>query len=136
MNIKLLKEPFGGMTQWIYQRFTALFMTIYFFIMGILIISHSTFDYLSWTYLFDSFFVKISTFIFFCLMFFHAWIGILHVTEDYIKCSSIRRSINFCFFLAIVFQLFILSYYLIGWLEWLLNTLHLIQLSLVEVEQA
>lgn len=115
MNIKWIKKPFGGMTQWIYQRFTALFMVIYLLIMGILILNHSVFDYVGWISMFDSWLVRFGTLIFFYIMFFHAWIGVLHVTEDYIKWFAIRRTVNFCFLMMINIQLLILSFYLIKW---------------------
>jgi len=113
MNIRWIKEPFGGMTQWIYQRFTALFMFIYLLIMMVLISIHDVIDYFSWVSIFDSWWVSFGTLIFFYLMFFHAWIGILHVTEDYIKWNATRRAVNFCFLLMIILQLLILSIFLI-----------------------
>jgi len=113
MNIKWIKEPFGGMTQWVYQRFTALFMVVYLLVMGILILNHPVFDYTGWISMFDIWLVRFGTLIFFYVMFFHAWIGILHVTEDYIKDFTMRRAVNFCFLMMIIFQLLILSFYLI-----------------------
>ena len=113
MNINWIKEPFGGMTQWIYQRFTALFMLIYLLTMGILISTYPDIDYFGWISIFNSRWVSVGTLIFFYLMFFHAWIGILHITEDYIKWFAIRRSVNFCFLVMIILQLLILSFYLI-----------------------
>jgi succinate dehydrogenase / fumarate reductase membrane anchor subunit len=113
MNIKWLKEPFGGMTQWVYQRFTALFMVIYLLAMSILILNHPVLDYTVWIYMFDSWPVRFGTLIFFYVMFFHAWIGMLHITNDYIKNFIVRRAVNFCFLMMIIFQLLILSFYLI-----------------------
>ena len=113
MNIKWLKEPFGGMTQWVYQRFTAVFMVIYLLIMSVLISSYSVFEYSSWTSIFESYWVRFGTLIFFYVMFFHAWIGILHVTGDYIKWFGMRRAINFCFLTIILLQILILSFCLI-----------------------
>jgi succinate dehydrogenase / fumarate reductase, membrane anchor subunit len=113
MNIEWIKAPFGGMTQWVYQRFTALFMIFYLLAMGILILNHPVSDYISWISMFDILLVRFGTLIFFYVMFFHAWIGILHVTEDYIKNFTVRRAVNFCFLMMIIFQLLILSFYLI-----------------------
>jgi len=113
MNIKWLKEPFGGMTQWVYQRFTALFMVVYLLVMGILILNHPVLDYADWVSMFDIWLVRFGTLIFFYVMFFHAWIGILHVTDDYIKNFIVRRAVNFCFLMMIIFQLLIFSFYLI-----------------------
>ena len=113
MNIKWLKEPFGGMTQWVYQRFTALFMVIYLLAMSILILNHPVLDYTVWISIFDSWALRFGTLIFFYVMFFHAWIGMLHITNDYIKNFIVRRAVNFCFLMMIIFQLLILSFYLI-----------------------
>tara|TARA_B100000768_G_C11256449_1_gene366632 strand:+ start:689 stop:1051 length:363 start_codon:yes stop_codon:yes gene_type:complete len=113
MNIKLLKEPFGGMTQWVYQRFTAIFMVIYLLIMSAVILSYPVFEYSSWVSIFKISWVRFGTLIFFYVMFFHAWIGILHITDDYIKSFAIRRAINFCFLVMIVLQILIITFYLI-----------------------
>jgi len=113
VNIRWIKEPFGGMTQWIYQRFTALFMLIYLSIMGILISNYRDIDYFSWISIFDSPWVSFGTLIFFYLMFFHAWIGMLHITDDYIKWNTIRRAINSFSLVIIILQLLILCIYLI-----------------------
>ena len=113
MNIKWFKESFGGMTQWVYQRFTAVFMVIYLLIMSALISNHSVFKYSTWVSIFDTAWVRFGTLIFFYVMFFHAWIGILHITEDYIKWFAIRRVINFCFLVIIILQILIINFYLI-----------------------
>ncbi len=113
MNNKWIKEPFGGMTQWLYQRFTAFLMFIYILFMIALISIHDVIDYSSWVSIFDNWWVSFGTLIFFYLMFFHAWIGILHVTEDYIKWNAARRTVNFCFLIMILLQLLILSIFLI-----------------------
>jgi succinate dehydrogenase hydrophobic membrane anchor protein len=81
--------------------------------MGILILNHPVSDYISWISMFDIWLVRFGTLIFFYVMFFHAWIGILHVTDDYIKNFIVRRAVNFCFLMMIIFQLLILSFYLI-----------------------
>jgi len=49
------------------------------------------------------------------LMFFHAWIGILHITEDYIKVIAVRTTINGFLFITMVVELIYLTYFLIGY---------------------
>ena len=114
MNIKWLKEPFGGMTQWVYQRFTALFMVVYLLVMGILILNHPVLDYAGWISMFDIWLVRFGTLIFFYVMFVFMldW-PILHSQTDYIKNFIVRRAVNFCFLMMIILQLLILSFYLI-----------------------
>ena len=48
-------------------------------------------------------------------MFFHAWIGVLHVTEDYIKAIYLRNVINLSLLLAMLFELIYLTFFLIGY---------------------
>jgi succinate dehydrogenase hydrophobic anchor subunit len=48
-------------------------------------------------------------------MFFHAWIGVLHITEDYIKIIVLRNAVNVILLIIMLFELAYLSYFLIGY---------------------
>lgn len=114
MNFKTYLRPFGGMTQWLYQRFTALYMMFYIVILitTIFLVKPITFDI--WSSLFSLWYVKISTILFFYLMFFHAWIGVLHVTEDYIKIMWLKKIVDFLLLIIMVLQIIYLSTTLLG----------------------
>ena len=110
-----LKKPFGGMTQWLYQRFTALFMVFYMMILSVIILSSKPITFDVWSSLFDSWVIRYLTLVFFYVMFIHAWIGILHVTEDYIKLIYLRNTVNLLFVTLMFLQLIYLTYFLIGY---------------------
>ncbi|MDC0422724.1 succinate dehydrogenase, hydrophobic membrane anchor protein [Methylophilaceae bacterium] len=109
------KKPFGGMTQWLYQRFTALFMVTYMGTLSVIIFSSEPITFDVWSSLFGSWVIRHSTLVFFYVMFFHAWIGILHVTEDYIKIIYLRNTVNLLFLILMFLQLIYLTYFLIGY---------------------
>jgi len=115
MNARSLKSPFGGMTQWLYQRFTALFMTTYMISLALILTTYRPLTFDVWASLFDHWAIKYTTLVFFILMFFHAWIGILHITEDYIKVIAVRTTINAFLFITMVIELIYLTYFLIGY---------------------
>ena len=115
MNINDLKRPFGGMTQWLYQRFTALFMVTYMVIVSALLFTCAPLTFRVWAPLFDVWLLRYATLAFFYLMFFHAWIGVLHITEDYIKIIVLRNAVNVILLIIMLFELAYLSYFLIGY---------------------
>ena len=113
MKINQLWRPFGGMTQWLYQRFTALYMIIYLTILTSIILLLKPITFTIWSSLFALWYVKIATVLFFYLMFFHAWIGVLHITEDYVKVMWFKKIINIGLFLTMVSQMIYLTYFLV-----------------------
>tara|TARA_B100001996_G_scaffold239928_1_gene185459 strand:+ start:461 stop:814 length:354 start_codon:yes stop_codon:yes gene_type:complete len=95
---------FGGMTQWLYQRFTAVYMLFYLIFISITIWNNSPIDFDVWMNIFNSIYIQITTVLFFLLMFFHSWIGILHIINDYIKNRVIRFFLNQLFALMSIIQ--------------------------------
>jgi len=95
---------FGGMTQWLYQRFTAVYMLFYLIFISITIWNNSPVDFDIWVNIFNSIYIQITTALFFLLMFFHSWIGMLHITNDYIKNRIIRFFLNQLFALMSIIQ--------------------------------
>lgn len=113
MKIDRLWQPFGGMTQWLYQRFTALYMIIYLIILTSTIFFLKPITFSIWSSLFTLWYVKLATVLFFYLMFFHAWIGVLHITEDYIKVMWLKKIVNSSLFLTMVSQMIYLTHFLV-----------------------
>jgi succinate dehydrogenase / fumarate reductase membrane anchor subunit len=113
MSIFIEKYPFGGMTQWIYQRFTAIYMIFYFLLLGLKLYQVEI-NYDNWLMVMSPLWMRIVTIIFFYFMLFHAWIGVQHVIEDYIQSIVVRKLINLLFLLLVVGQLVILPYFLFG----------------------
>ena len=53
-----------------------------------------------------------ATYIFFIFMIIHAWIGVQHVIDDYIKLIFLKAFINIIFLLLTFAQLIYLPYFL------------------------
>jgi succinate dehydrogenase / fumarate reductase membrane anchor subunit len=113
MTLMSLKRPFGGMTQWIYQRFTAMFMLIYLLLIFVLI-SIKGDGYQGWFEVMSPVWMKILTTLFFYLMVIHAFIGVQHVTDDYIPYPGLRKLMNTLFLGLVVIQVIGLPYVLFG----------------------
>jgi len=67
-----------------------------------------------WTNIFDSTYIQLATILFFLLMFFHSWIGMLHITSDYIKNKIIRIFLNQIFALMSIIQVIIICMLFMG----------------------
>jgi len=105
------KSPFGGMTQWLYQRFTAFFMIAYSAIIVFYLLFY-TFTYESWVAFMSPLWMRWATSIFFIFMIIHAWIFFQHVIDDYIKLIFLKAFINIIFLLLTFAQLIYLPYFL------------------------
>jgi len=112
LNKVTLKSPFGGMTQWLYQRFTAFFMIVYLAIILFYFVSYSL-TYESWVAFMSPLWMRLVTSIFFVFMIIHAWIGVQHVTDDYIKLYLLKVLINIIFLIFTLAQIIYLPYFLL-----------------------
>ena len=99
---------FGGMTQWLYQRFTAIYMLFYLIFISVFIYIKSPINFDVWVNIFNSIYIQLATIIFFLLLFFHSWIGMLHITDDYIKNKIVRIVLNQLFALFSIIQVIII----------------------------
>lgn len=113
----MVKNPFfnifGGMTQWLFQRFSA--FCLYFFV-GYLIFNWMQIDqlnYQSWGEFFQSFTHRIIITCLFLITFFHGWIGVQHVINDYIKNKFMNQVIYLILFLSMVVQTIFLILFLL-----------------------
>ena len=79
-----------GLKDWMAQRFTAVVMAIYTVILLICFLTGQRFTYEGWAGLFAQQWFKISTFVTFLALFYHAWVGMRDIWMDYIKPLSIR----------------------------------------------
>ncbi len=86
-----------GLTQWLWQRFSAVILVAY----SGLLIAYFGFlyplDYANWHAFFSMTLVKWSTLLAVLSILIHAWIGVWTIATDYLKCTCIRHS-----FLALV----------------------------------
>ena len=113
----MVKNPFfnlfGGMTQWLYQRFSA--FCLYFFI-GYLIFNWAQIDHLdyqAWVDFFESIIHRSTITILFLITFFHGWIGVQHVIDDYIKNKWMNQAIYLILLFSMVLQIIFLVLFLL-----------------------
>lgn len=84
----------NGLKDWLIQRATAVYFAMYvLFVLGFLLV-HPNMAYHQWQALFSSIFMKAATIIAFIAFSLHAWIGIWTVTTDYLKCTTLRLSVQ------------------------------------------
>jgi len=113
----MVKNPFfslfGGMTQWLYQRFSA--FCLYFFI-GYLIFNWIQIDQLSyqvWVDFFQSVIHRSIITISFLITFFHVCVGVQLVFDDYITNKWMNQVIYLILLLSMVLQIIFLFLFLL-----------------------
>jgi len=114
----MVKNPFfnlfGGMTQWLYQRFSAVMLyvfTVYLFFYWLRV---DTVDFNLWISFFDSISHRLIITFLFLVTFFHGWIGVQHVVEDYIKNPILNQMVYLILLLSMIIQIIFLCLFLLG----------------------
>ena len=79
------------MSEWLLQRLTAVFMTLYALSFTAVLLVLRPAGYIDWRHLFDVPAVRICTFAFILSLLLHAWLGIQGVLADYVKPQVPRR---------------------------------------------
>lgn len=79
-----------GLRDWLAQRITALIIIVYTLALGIVLLTAGPLDYLTWTGVFGSQWMKVLTLMAFLSVAWHAWVGVRDIYMDYIKPTSIR----------------------------------------------
>ena len=83
-----------GLTEWMFQRLSAILMLLYFpCIIGYFVL-HPHLSYAEWHYLFSQTWIKIITMIVLAAMLYHAWIGVWTIFTDYVKPFVLRCILN------------------------------------------
>lgn len=99
-----------GLLDWLIQRVTAIAMAIYILLVIVLLLSFSPHEYTDWKVIFSNQWVRISSFLFFISLCWHAWIGVRNILMDYIHQTSTRLIIQ----VLVIFSLF---YYVVWAIE-------------------
>ncbi len=85
----------SGLREWILQRFTGVFITVYFlFIVGFFF-KNGGFNYLNLLILFSSFLFKLFTILFVFNLVLHVSIGFSIIITDYIEITFLRVFFDF-----------------------------------------
>jgi succinate dehydrogenase / fumarate reductase membrane anchor subunit len=91
-----------GLLDWLIQRVTAVVMAIYILLVIVLLLVFSPHEYTSWKVIFSNQWVRISSFLFFISLCWHAWIGLRNILMDYIHETSVRLTVQ----VLVIFSLF------------------------------
>lgn len=90
-----------GLTEWKFQRLTAIIMGIYSVWLLAYWMCHPGLAYAQWHSLFYAQTVRIATILFLLSMLYHAWIGMWTVFTDYVKCFVIRCVLEVLMFILL-----------------------------------
>ena len=83
-----------GLTDWIIQRVSAIYMAVFSIALIVYLVGHPDISFAEWHSLFACQWMKIATILFFLALMFHAWIGVWTIFTDYVKCSILRAILN------------------------------------------
>lgn len=91
-----------GLRDWLFQRMSAVFMTVYVISLFIYFALHPDIAYYDWHALFAHGWVKIATIIFFLSLLVHAWVGMWTIYTDYVTCPVARLILTTVTFFGLV----------------------------------
>lgn len=84
-----------GLRDWLAQRVTAVVLAAYtLFMLGYVLVCPVPGSYASWHALFANQGMKVFTFVSIVALLWHVWVGIRDVWMDYVKCVSVRLSLQ------------------------------------------
>jgi succinate dehydrogenase / fumarate reductase membrane anchor subunit len=96
----------NGLKDWVIQRVTALFFAGFSLFLLAYLLCHPHLEYSAWKALFHCTVFKVASLVALFALSFHAWVGIWTVTTDYLKCLSLRMTIQTLVMLALIAQFF------------------------------
>jgi succinate dehydrogenase / fumarate reductase membrane anchor subunit len=103
-----------GLTLWLWQRGTSVYMLLYIAYVGLILCTHSsimTYDF--WFSWIMSLHMKIATFLAVILLTIHAWIGVWGILTDYVKSTSFR--LTFFYIYTLLLAVSLLTNFLTFW---------------------
>ena len=125
----------SGLREWILQRFTGIYIFLYFLFIALFVFLNNGFDYSIWINLFSSFYFKIFTLLFVFSIVLHSNIGLGIVLTDYIQNTILRLIVDFIINLILLAYIFFIMQTLWGFKLTYLNIRSmLLLLAQVELE--
>jgi succinate dehydrogenase / fumarate reductase, membrane anchor subunit len=80
-----------GLTRWLWQRFSAVFLLCYIVYLSFFILSHyEIMTFKLWSATMHQFSMSLATSLALFFLCVHSWIGCWTIATDYVKCSMIR----------------------------------------------
>ena len=104
----------SGLREWILQRFTGIYIFLYFLFVALFLFFNGGFNYSVWISLFASFYFKIFTVLFIFSIVLHSNIGLSIVITDYIKNTLLRLTVDFIINLILLAYVFFIMQTLWG----------------------
>lgn len=94
-----------GLKDWLVQRVTAVLMVLYLLLLAVVLCVAAPQDYAAWKSLFSHQWMRMTTFVFFICVFWHAWIGVRNILMDYVHAMAIRLTAQILVIIALLFYL-------------------------------
>jgi succinate dehydrogenase / fumarate reductase, membrane anchor subunit len=95
-----------GLTTWLIQRFSAVYLFFYTVFWAIILCNKSPIAYNDWLLFWDDNWIQGASMVAIFSIVLHAWIGIWTVCTDYLKCVALRWTV-----LASVLLLLVAEFY-------------------------
>jgi succinate dehydrogenase membrane anchor subunit len=95
-----------GLTEWLFQRMTAVVMVVYTIGFLVFMIGHSPLEYSQWHDLFAMTWIKIATLILVLSLLYHAWVGMWTILTDYVKSFVLNVILQMIILLSLVVYFF------------------------------
>ena len=92
----------NGLRDWLVQRGTAIFLTLYLIILGVFWLQHPHPSFQQWHQFYAQTWLKIISFLALLGILAHAWIGMWTVYTDYVKPALLRLVIQVVTMLTLV----------------------------------
>jgi succinate dehydrogenase membrane anchor subunit len=90
------------MRGWLLQRLTAVFMTVYLVLLGAMLIAQRPIQYTAWKALFSPVWLRVATLLFLLSLFFHAWLGVRDIFNDYVHPLALRSFLQSAVAIALI----------------------------------
>lgn len=91
-----------GLRDWLIQRVTALVIFVYIVVLGCFWFSHPHIHFMIWHDFFACTGMKILNSVMWLSMVLHAWIGLWTVSTDYLKCLTLRLTVQMLILLSLL----------------------------------
>ncbi len=91
---RLFSRKYSGMRHWLLQRLTAVLMTLYLMLLGALLFAQHPTQYTAWKALLSPLWLRGATLLFLLSLFFHAWLGVRDIFNDYVHPLVLRSFLH------------------------------------------
>jgi succinate dehydrogenase / fumarate reductase membrane anchor subunit len=90
MLIELLTKRYPGMRLWLMQRFSAIFMTVFFMLFAVRYWLNLPQNFSQWQQFNQPLWWRVASWLFWVALLLHAWLGVCDVLKDYIPKYWLR----------------------------------------------